>query len=343
MKKCSSCNFEKAFDKFYKNKARNDGIDVYCILCNKEKQTYKQEQKKQQRFKNQFIQGELWKDIIEFNGYECSTEGRIRNKTTYKLLSNSVCCSGYAVSNIRGKNFKFHRIIAQTFLPNFQDKPTVEHKDDIKLNNRVYNLKWATHKEQQQYVKEKESRKTQYGAKIGTSCLNNLKDEIWKVITDYPEYEISNMGRIKYPVRKGVKPYKKRITYGGSSNDGYKTFQLRNNNEKISKGIHGLVAQEFINNPNNYNIVNHIDGDKKNNRFNNLEPCTRSQNTQHAYDNDLISGKRIIYQLDINNNIIKEWNTIKDAYETLKLSRTVINAVLSGRNKTSGGDYWCYK
>ena len=55
------------------------------------------------------------------------------------------------------------------------------------------------------------------------------------------------------------------------------------------------------------------------------------------------SGKRKIYQLDINNNIIKEWNTIKDAYETLKLSRTSINHVLSGENKTSGGYHWCYK
>ena len=45
----------------------------------------------------------------------------------------------------------------------------------------------------------------------------------------------------------------------------------------------------------------------------------------------------------INNNIIKEWNTIKDAYETLKLSRTSINHVLSGENKTSGGYHWCYK
>jgi hypothetical protein len=340
---CPCCKIKKEYKQFYKNKARNDGVDVYCILCRKEKQKYKQEQKKQKRLKDQFIDGEIWKDITEFNGYECSTEGRIRNKTTYKLLNPSIHCSGYAVSKIRGKNIKFHRIIAQTFLPNFQDKPTVEHKDDNKLNNRVYNLKWATYKEQQQYVKEKKSRKSQCGCKIGTNNLNNLKDEIWKVITDYPEYEISNKGRIKYPIRKGRKPYKKRITYGGGSGDGYNTFAVRNNKGVIKKGIHVLVAHEFINNPNNYNIVNHRDGDKKNNQFNNLEWCTRSQNTQHAYDNDLISGKRKIYQLDINNNIIKEWNSIKDANETLKLSRTAINAVLSGRNKTSGGYYWCYK
>lgn len=343
MKKCASCNLEKTYNKFYKNKARKDGVDVYCILCKKKKQKYKQDKKIEERFKNHFISGEIWKDIIDFNGYECSTEGRIRNKTTYKLLTPSECCNGYAVSSIRGKNFKFHRIIAQTFLPNFQAKPTVEHKDDNKLNNRLYNLKWATHKEQQQYVKEKKSRKTQCGSKIGTNNLNNLKDEIWKVIIDYPEYEISNKGRIKYPVRKGEKPYKKRITYGGGIGNGYKTFTVRNNEGKKRKGIHLLVAQEFINNPDNYNIVNHKDGDKKNNRSNNLEWCSRSQNTQHAYDNDLISGKRKIYQLDINNNIIKEWNTIKYAYETLKLSRTSINHVLSGKNKTSGAYHWCYK
>ena len=232
MKYCPCCKIKKEYKQFNKNKARKDGFDVYCIVCRKEKQKYKQEQKIQQRFKNQFIGGELWKDIIDFNGYECSNEGRIRNKNTYKLLSPCVSCSGYAVSSIRGKNLKFHRIIAQTFLPNFQDKPTVEHKDDNKLNNRVYNLKWATHKEQQQYVKEKNSRKSQCGVKIGTGGLNNLEDEIWKVITDYPGYEISTMGRIKYPIRKTILPYTMRITYGGSSSDGYKTFELRNSNGK---------------------------------------------------------------------------------------------------------------
>jgi hypothetical protein len=343
MKYCPCCKIKKEYNKFNKNKARRDGVDVYCILCRKEKQKCKQEQKKQKRLKDQFIHGETWKDITEFNGYECSTEGRIRNKTTYKLLNPSIQCSGYAVSSIRGKNIRFHRIITQTFLPNFQDKPTVEHKDDNKLNNRLYNLKWATFKEQQQYVKDKKSRNSQLGVKIGTNDMTNLEGESWKIITEYPEYEISNIGRIKYPIRKGTKPYKKRITYGGSSSDGYKTFELRNINGKKKIAIHRLVAKEFVSNPNNYVIVNHKDGDKKNNNFKNLEFCTRSHNTQHAYDNDLISGKRKIYQLDINNNIIKEWDTIKDAYEKLKLSRTAINSVLSGRNKTSGGYYWCYK
>ncbi len=343
MKICPLCKIKKEYNKFYKNKARKDGVDVYCSECKKKIQNKKQQQKVKKRLKGQFIKGEIWKDIAEFNNYECSTEGRIRNKKTAKLLKPSKNSSGYSVSQIKNKNIKFHRVIAQTFLPNFKNKPTVEHKDDNKSNNKLYNLKWATFKEQQQYVKDKNSRKSQKGIKIGISNLNNLKNESWKTITNYHEYEISNKGRIKYPIRKGIKPYKMIITYGGNSSDGYKTFNLKNHNGKKNIAIHRLVAQEFISNPNDYNIVNHKDGNKKNNCFDNLEWCTRSQNTKHAYDNNLISGKRKIYQLDINNNIIKEWDTIKDASETLKLSRTAINSVLSGRNKTSGGYYWCYK
>ena len=87
MKYCPCCKIKKEYNQFNKNKARKDGVDVYCIECKKEKQKYKQEQKIQQRLKNQYISGEIWKDIIEFNGYECSTEGRIRNKSTSKLWS----------------------------------------------------------------------------------------------------------------------------------------------------------------------------------------------------------------------------------------------------------------
>ena len=194
MKYCSCCKIKKEYSQFYKNKARKDGVDVYCIECRKKKEKQKQKEKVEQRLKNQYISGEIWKDIIEFNGYECSTEGRIRNKTTHELLTPSKCCSGYAVSSIGGKNFKFHRIVAQTFLPNFENKPTIEHKDDNKLNNRVYNLKWATYKEQQQYVKEKTQEKSMC-VKIGTDDLTHLEEECWKTITDYPEYEISNCGR----------------------------------------------------------------------------------------------------------------------------------------------------
>lgn len=340
---CPSCESNIPKTLFYKNKARTDGINVYCIKCQKYKQKQKQDKKIQNRLKEHFIQGEIWKDISTFNNYEVSTEGRIRNKKTKCLLKPSKGCSGYAVSSIKKKNIKFHRIVAGTFLPNYKNKPTVEHKDDNKMNNKIYNLKWATYKEQQQFVINKKTRSSQTGSKIGTSCLDNLDNELWKTITKFPDYEISSNGRIKYPIRKGKKPYLKRITYGGKSGDGYNTFSLRNNKILYNTVIHRLVAKEFLSNPNNYKIVNHKDGNKQNNKLSNLEWCSRSYNTKHAYDNNLISGKRCILQLDENNNIIKEWETIKLAYTTLKLSRTGINSVLSGNNRTSGGFFWCYK
>lgn len=170
-------------------------------------------------------------------------------------------------------------------------------------------------------------------------CFTFIR-EIWKQVIEFPEYEISSNGRIKYPIRKGNPPYKIRIAEGGISGDGYKMFCVTNDKISIKKAMHRIVADAFLINPNNYKIVNHKDGIKTNNNVENLEWCTHSQNTLHAYANDLISGKRKIYQLDCKNNIIKKWDTIKEACESLKL--TGIGSVLNGRNKFSGGFSWCY-
>lgn len=65
---------------------------------------------------------------------------------------------------------------------------------------------------------------------------------------------------------------------------GYQQVDLRVDCKRKQHKVHRLVATAFCPNPEGYEEVNHIDGDKYNNHFTNLEWCNRSQNIQHAYD-----------------------------------------------------------
>lgn len=88
--------------------------------------------------------------------YHCSTLGRIKAVSKYTGKENikmqDINKSDYLTVNFDGRNYLVHRIIAKTWIPNPQNKPTVNHinsiRGKIKSDNRVVNLAWATHKEQ---------------------------------------------------------------------------------------------------------------------------------------------------------------------------------------------------
>lgn len=106
--------------------------------------------------------------------------------------------------------------------------------------------------------------------------------EIWKTITKFEEYQISNLGNVK-SLKFGKERYLKAI-----KRSGYLRVEL--NSKAFS--IHRLVAQEFINNPENKEQINHINGIKHDNRLENLEWCTQSENIKHAITTGLkISSK----------------------------------------------------
>lgn len=113
--------------------------------------------------------------------------------------------------------------------------------------------------------------------------------EIWKEIKDYPNYQVSNLGRVKtlkYYSNIHKKYYDRELILKEKDNKyGYKFISLGcgKRGERKNIAIHRLVAQAFIPNPNNYKEVNHIDGNKSNNKVNNLEWCTRQENVLHSY------------------------------------------------------------
>lgn len=100
--------------------------------------------------------------------------------------------------------------------------------------------------------------------------------EEWKVIEGFSNYLISNLGNVKsLHFNKLLKQFNHR--------DGYKNVYIYLNNKKFTKLVHRLVGLNFINNPDSYKEINHIDGNKKNNTIYNLEWSTRSLNIKHAF------------------------------------------------------------
>lgn len=75
-------------------------------------------------------------------------DGRIYNTILKRFIKQTLTGRGYRTVKILGKNARLHRVIAEVFLPNYYNKPTVDHKDRNKENNSLYNLRWASQKEQ---------------------------------------------------------------------------------------------------------------------------------------------------------------------------------------------------
>lgn len=92
---------------------------------------------------------EEWKNIIGYEGlYQVSNLGRVRNSKG-QILTGYVNNKGYQMVHLRTKTtdklYSIHRLVAIHFISNPDDLPQVNHKNEIKTDNRVSNLEWCTH------------------------------------------------------------------------------------------------------------------------------------------------------------------------------------------------------
>ena len=115
-----------------------------------------------------------------------------------------------------------------------------------------------------------------------------MVEEIWKDIPNYEGvYKVSNLGNVKsFNNRiKDKNPIILKQTI--DRKNGYLTVSLSKNGKKKIYRVHKLVASIFIDNFNNYPVINHKDGNKLNNCVDNLEWCTYKQNIIHSWKNGL--------------------------------------------------------
>ena len=143
-----------------------------------------------------------------------------------------------------------------------------------------------------------------------------------------------------------------------SKHHGYKEVTLCNGfGGKKSFRVHRLIALAFLDNPNNYPAVNHIDGNKLNNAVNNLEWCTTKHNNLHSFRvlkrkaskpnlgkfGRESSNNKAIIQYDKNGVFVAEYETIREAGKKLNISDSHISSVAKGKRKTCAGFIWKYK
>lgn len=189
-----------------------------------------------------------------------------------------------------------------------------------------------------------------------------MEKEIWKDIAGYEGiYQVSSHGKVVSLERDTLRDNgdlhyrrKERILKPMSDKDGYLSAALSNRNVKHFR-IHRLVCTAFHDNPDNKPEVNHKNGVKWDNYYKNLEWSTSSENQKHAcatglqvthskglYGNDSPFRKAVI-QLDTDNNIIAEHDSIIEAGRVTGTDRTSISKVLKGKRNFAGGYRWKYK
>lgn len=166
--------------------------------------------------------------------------------------------------------------------------------------------------------------------------------EIWKSIEGYEGYyEVSNYGRVRSVDRTltysngYLAKHKGRILKGETDKKGYKRVRLSKNDKTKKFQVHRLVAMAFIPNPENKKFVNHIDENSSNNRLDNLEWVTGSENMRHGTIQQRLADKKKKPIKCLNDG--KEFGSVNEASEYYGIERRLISGVLSGQKKTTYG------
>ena len=168
-------------------------------------------------------------------------------------------------------------------------------------------------------------------------------------------YQVSNLGRVKslqrktrLNINKEKDAIKKELILKqgkGGIKRNYFMVVLHKNCIPTNKMVHRLVAETFIDNPNNYKEVNHIDENTFNNCVSNLEWCNRKYNINYGTRTKRAKYRisKKVFQYDKNKNLINVWESIREASRKTKINVSNICRCCNGKLNSAGGYIWKYK
>ncbi len=283
-------------------------------------------------FKRLFYQGQPTHYIIFEDGYLFNIKN---HKGSDGSSSNGYC--RYMITLNDGKicSVAKHRALAESFLPNDdpRNKTVVHHIDGNPYNNNLSNLEWTTQKENsQKRINPKQTLEFEHPL-----AEQELSQEEW--VDFIPGWQVSNLGR-----RKNLKTGN--ITLGSiNKNNGYVRWNFGINPEtgkQLEYQAHRAVYQAF--HPNEMiDIINHIDGCRNNNRLENLENTSQSQNVLHGLQ---LRSKKSVAQLDEQGNLVALYPSASEAERQVsnpETHKTIGQISTAIRNHTLAfGYHWQY-
>lgn len=252
-------------------------------------------------------------------------DGRVYSLKTKKFL-NGDKSSGYLryLLCVNGKKYRMtaHRLVAEAFIPNPSNLPIVDHKDKDRLNNSVDNLQWITYSEN-----VKGEKRNNYPIIEMSFTDEELDSEVWRQFRD-TSYYFSNLGRMfNKKTNKIVKGHANFVL-------GYlRDILTLDDGSQLVLPRHRMVFEAF--NPDaNINIINHKNGCRWNNRLNNLENVSASENLRKAYTET--KSRKVRHCSCEKEGLVLAFWSIADAAATLKISESQIRRAMNCKGSAHG-------
>ncbi len=243
-----------------------------------------------------------WYVLADYPKYEINKLGQIRSVQTKRIIKPQYRTTGVGYITVVANNGKRHyptieRLVAETFLVN--ENPikysSIKHIDGDLANCSVDNLIWAEDDDLKSlHIVETQEKPEEY--------------YFFYPLIEFPDsmYEINKMGQIRN--RKSGKLLK------GAIRDGYLAYTLLINKKIVFRFAHIMVAKQFIPNPENKTIVNHIDENRINPCVDNLEWTTPSENTLYGNSQAKanLGRKKPINEYTLDGTYVRTWKSLID-------------------------------